>query len=225
MAAAAIGALVYAFFQVRAARNDAHDQTAKEIWKEYHIKGLEYPEFSNPEKLLKNWDYAEENKLDGSHEKFLKYTWFVSFLLLVCDEILRLRHGSNWDQIVTNNLEWHKVYLTSEAFERDEYEVQSPKLRAKIRALNDRPAVVVKVGDQHTATMTLTRRRFRATHIRCQWSPTQPINLTKKEKLQYRIGREDAVVDAFMGRRVGLIIDQGTPALKRSKSKWTRPWG
>ena len=88
--------------------------------------------------------------------------------------------------------------------------------------MNDTPAAIVKVGEQHTVTMTLTRRRFRATHIRCQWSPTQPISLTKKEKLQYRIGREDAVADAFMGRRVGLIIDQGTPQLKRSKPTWTR---
>ena len=45
-------------------REMRHEQTAKEIWKEYHIKGIEYPEFSNPEELLKNWDYEEINSMD-----------------------------------------------------------------------------------------------------------------------------------------------------------------
>src|SRR5262245_33130737 len=83
MAVAAVVALVYAIVQVRSQRKDAREQTAKEIWKQYHLTGLEYPYFSEPEVLVTlNF---EKKTLNGDYEKFLKYTWFVSLLLVVCD--------------------------------------------------------------------------------------------------------------------------------------------
>jgi hypothetical protein len=137
MAGAAVWALWYAIKQIEfakeqaeSARADAREQTAKIIWTDYHVKGLEHPEYSNPQELLRF------HTLKPNQRKYLEYTWFVSFLLLVCDEILRLQGGTNWKQIVKDNLGWHHEYLKSQKFkESGEYEVQSEKLKKEIRAI------------------------------------------------------------------------------------------
>jgi hypothetical protein len=153
MAGAAVWALLYAIKQIESAkqqaesaRADAREQTAKQIWTDYHIKGLEYPEFSNPQELL------GFQTLKPNQRKYLEYTWFVSFLLLVCDEILRLQGGANWKQIVKDNLGWHHEYLKSRKFkESGEYEVQSEDLKKEIRAIQRKkfkgPSSRTKVRD------------------------------------------------------------------------------
>jgi hypothetical protein len=142
MALAALVALAYAIKAIRSQRADAREQTAKHIWTEYHLKGLEHPRFSNPEDLSNKFNHAKKT-LNRSEQKYLEYTWFVSFLLLVCDEILRLRRGAywkkflpfrrgtNWEQIVINNLVWHREYLKY-GLEDNEYKVQSRALKEKI---------------------------------------------------------------------------------------------
>ena len=79
-------------------------------------------------------------------------------------------------------------------------------------AMNDKTAAFVRsfrVGEQHTVTMTLTRRRFCISRITCRWSPNKPTNLTKEEKRQYRSGRAAAVADAYgsMSGRIVLIME------------------
>jgi hypothetical protein len=152
MAAAAVAGLLYAVVQVASARKDAREQTAKAIFTEYHLKGLEYPDFSDPQELstLK----VENETLNESREKFLKYAWFVSLLLLVCGEILRLgrptilekilplRRGMKWDDIVTDKLGWHRAYLehlVNDPKYRYEFEYQSPELQQKIRQVVNAP--------------------------------------------------------------------------------------
>jgi hypothetical protein len=78
--------------------------------------------------------------------------------------------------------------------------------------MKDRTGAFVRsfpVG-KHIVTMTLTRRRFLAGRITCQWSPPRPSGLTEEEKREYRSGRAAAVADAYGSKRgrFGLIIER-----------------
>jgi hypothetical protein len=127
MALAAIAALLYAFMEVRSSRQDTREATAIQTWMEYYLHSLEHPRYACPE-LLK-LDY---NKLDEHDEEFNNYQLFVSFMLLACDQVIRLpedKDGPNWEQFVKNNVGYHKAYL-----ERTEsYRRFSPKLVSKIK--------------------------------------------------------------------------------------------
>ena len=78
-------ALVFGIWQIRSSRADSREATAKQIWMEYYLRCIEYPKFANPE--LSKLDYKNQT-LDGKKEKFFDYQWFVSFMLLVCDEVI-----------------------------------------------------------------------------------------------------------------------------------------
>jgi hypothetical protein len=128
-------ALVLGIVQVLSARASQREATAKEIWKEYHLVGLEYPTLANVD--WSKLDY-EKREYDGDRGKFCDYQWFVAFILLACDEILRLRGGADdwdWEQIVKNNIKWHWDYIESSAF--DEREVLSPRLLRKIDQIRE----------------------------------------------------------------------------------------
>ena len=78
-------ALVFGIWQIRSSRADSREATAKQIWMEYYLRCIEYPKFANPE--LSKLDYKNQT-LDGKKEKFFDYQWFVSFMLLACDEVI-----------------------------------------------------------------------------------------------------------------------------------------
>jgi hypothetical protein len=129
---AAVIALWFAIKQVRSSREDAREQTAKEIWKAYYLHSIDHPELANPE--LSKLDF-EKQELDGSRQEFYKYQWFVSFMLLACDEVLSLRgDGPDWDKFVENNVGYHRRYLNSRAFEKTQH-LFSPKLLNKINEI------------------------------------------------------------------------------------------
>ena len=137
-AAAAIGGLWFAGVQIRFARDQIQsardiqrEATANEIWMNYEHRGLEYPKYANPE--LSVLDY-EWKTLDGNRQEYYKYEWFVSFMLLACDAVLLLDHGSGWDVVVKNNLRYHRNYLTSETYKEDLH-VQSPAIQRMIEEL------------------------------------------------------------------------------------------
>jgi hypothetical protein len=126
---AAFVALWFGIRQVQSSREDAREATAKSIWMAYHVHGIEYPKYANPE--LSKLDYKNE-KLDGDQGKFYEYQWFVSLMLLACDEVLRLRGGSDWERIVKNNIRYHLPYINSGKPFRESEEILSPELRSKI---------------------------------------------------------------------------------------------
>jgi hypothetical protein len=133
MAATAVTACWYAFVEVRSARDDSHEATAKEIWMWYHLYALEYPKLAYPDSS--KLDY-EKGEYEGDTEQFNDYTWFVSFMLLTCDELLRLRGDAtdwNWEQVVKNNIGFHWDFINSPAFEFGE--VISPRLRQQIEEI------------------------------------------------------------------------------------------
>jgi hypothetical protein len=96
---AALFALRYGIKQVQSSREDSREATAKQIWKDYHLHGIQYSELANPD--FSKLDCKKE-EYDGDRGKFYDYQWFVSLMLLACDEVLRLRGGSDWERIVKN---------------------------------------------------------------------------------------------------------------------------
>ena len=128
-ALAAIVALVFGVWQVLAARAVQREATAKEIWKEYYLSCVDHPELANPG--LSKLDLKKQ-ELGGDRGKFYDYQWFVSFMLLACDEVLQLRGGGpDWERFVQNNVGYHHDYIRSPAFEKSQH-LFSPELQSKI---------------------------------------------------------------------------------------------
>src|SRR5262249_39083171 len=89
MALSAIAALLYAFVEVRSARDDSREATAIQTWMEYYLRCLDYPQYACPD--LKKLS-------DAKIQEFYKYEWFVSFMLLACDQVILLpKDGPNWE--------------------------------------------------------------------------------------------------------------------------------
>ena len=97
----AVVALVFAILQIRSSREDTQEATAKSTRMEYYLRCIEFPKYVNPE--LSKLDYKKQT-LDGSPGKFFEYQWFVSFMLLACDEVIRLRGGADWERFAENNV-------------------------------------------------------------------------------------------------------------------------
>ncbi len=117
-AASLIGgcALVGAAGQISAARVIS----AKETYRGYLDKALDYPAFANP-------SIAAEPL---SEEEFERYEWFVSYLLNSCDEILiSMPRDEGWSAACADQISYHRDYLTSDGFEemREHY---SPRLQS-----------------------------------------------------------------------------------------------
>ena len=135
MGLAALGALYYAWDQIRSSRADSHEATAKSLRSDYLLQALQYPELANPD--TSKLDFANEEYC-GTRDKFFDYTWFVSYVLAHCDELLRLSGDDdwNWEQIVENNISYHWDYIKSPLFARTEHNVLSPRLRRKIEEID-----------------------------------------------------------------------------------------
>ena len=131
-ALAAIIALLFGIVQVMAARADTREATAKAIWMEYYRLCILYPNYANPE--LSKLDFKKQ-ELDGDRQKFFDYQWFVSFMLLACDEVIRLHGGGpDWEEFVENNVGYHREYIKSPAFE-ERYHLFSTELIRKIHQI------------------------------------------------------------------------------------------
>jgi hypothetical protein len=111
-AVAAVVALVFGIWQVRASEASSREATAKQIWMNYELRGFEEPRFANPS--IADIDYKARSFI-GDAEQFLKYEWFVSFMLLACEEVLRLG-GKDWENGVDDNLLSHWPYLGGPLF-------------------------------------------------------------------------------------------------------------
>src|SRR5262245_18167578 len=100
---------LFAIWQIRSSREDTQEATAKSTWMEYyHLRCIEFPKNAKPE--LSKLDY-EKQTLHGSPGKFIEYQWFVSFMLLACDEVIRLRGGADWERFAENNVGYHRDYI------------------------------------------------------------------------------------------------------------------
>jgi hypothetical protein len=117
--------------QIQSARDIQREATANDIWMNYEQRGLEYPKYANPE--LSVLDYKQKT-LDGDRQKFYEYEWFVSFMLLACDAVLLL-DSRGWEEVVEDNLRYHRPYLKSKTFAKEGLHLQSDAIRFMIEEL------------------------------------------------------------------------------------------
>lgn len=110
---AAVCALVFGIIQVLSARATQRESTAKQIWMTYELQGLKHPRLSNPELVTLDHD---RKLLDGDKMAYAQYEWFVSFMLLACEEVLRLSAGPHWESAVSHNLDVHWSYISHPDF-------------------------------------------------------------------------------------------------------------
>ncbi|NOI27764.1 hypothetical protein [Vibrio coralliilyticus] len=105
-----VGSLgVYA--QISSSNASGQLATATDLYDTY----LEFA-FDNP-KYAENFDYLGPRV---SKEENVKYTWYVSRLLFVSEEILKLsldnENKREWCETIFSQLEYHEKYLTSHDF-------------------------------------------------------------------------------------------------------------
>jgi hypothetical protein len=129
-------AVWYGGKQIKWSREDAREATAIQTWMDYYLHCLAYPQYGCPETLT--LDFTKLDKLGSAKEirESDKYQWFVSFMLLACDLVIRLpkgKGGPNWEQFVRSNVGYHSDYLKSRYF-KENYELTlSPELNRKIK--------------------------------------------------------------------------------------------
>lgn len=131
--------LVFAIVQIRSNQASQREATAKEIWMSYELRAFDYPRFNNPQAAAVD---HEAQTFDGDFDKYMQYESFVSFVLLACDEALRLG-GKDWENAVDDNLMLHWDYLGSPRF-APYMKNMSPLMRRRLDTLTRKQAKIVR---------------------------------------------------------------------------------
>lgn len=135
-AVVALSALFIAITQLRQNKANQRESTAKEIYKEYLKMAVEYPRHAYPTK-----EFIENIR---GKEEFDRYTWFVSYMLFACDEILTLsKERKLWRKVVKEQLWFHISYLSSPDFyqtaELEGYGHEMNTLVIEMKQKHDKP--------------------------------------------------------------------------------------
>ncbi len=111
-------ALIFGIVQLRANERTRRKNNAEALWREYELLCIEHPRFANPKDNEVVLD-LDQLLLDGSPSNFTQYEYFVSLLLYACDSIKEAypRGRPDWDRSVDDELNWHRIFLTSNYFE------------------------------------------------------------------------------------------------------------
>ena len=100
-AIAAVVGVFMAWHQIKESRLSAKESTATNLFHQSLTLSLQYPRFGDPADL--------EN---FNREDLSQYEWFVSAMLLSCEEILLVTDGNvEWRNSVKGNLSVHSAYL------------------------------------------------------------------------------------------------------------------
>lgn len=127
--AALIGAPV-AYLRIRAYRLARQELIAKDLYKSYIMLAVDHPDLAYP--ATRTIDYPK-CQFDASREKFEKYEWFISYLLMTASEILNLEtEGKNWRGLMRVQIWYHKRYFDTFQDDTKMYLKHQP---ANVRAL------------------------------------------------------------------------------------------
>ena len=127
-------ALAWAYREYKRHQRNHKESLAKGIYSDYLKLAVEYPDLAYPS--------PRSIKELTSSENFKKYTWFVSYVLVACDEILSLcshniEDGNKWKTVIKEQIKFHKVYLSSSEFlntrEIEGYSEELKKLINEVR--------------------------------------------------------------------------------------------
>ena len=105
----ALGALAFAYLQIRFAQRSQREATAKEIYRDYLRLSFDNPNLASPDE--------GDQKIIADY----KYRWFAAVMLNACEEILEVfATDITWREVVLAEMEYHKRYLHSKFFLADD---------------------------------------------------------------------------------------------------------
>lgn len=133
---AALVALVIAYTQLRQNRRIHRESTAKAIYKEYLRIAVEHPHLAYPRS-----GHIESIR---NTEEYVRYTWFVSYMLFACDEVLALsRETRQWRGVIKEQVKFHLNYLSSPEFyetnEHSGYSLEMQKILDEVKRAHNMP--------------------------------------------------------------------------------------
>jgi hypothetical protein len=115
----AIVALAFAIVQICVTRNSQREATAKDIYRDYLKLAFENPKFANPAKFVGTAKGCWKNKDEWKQDE--RYRWFVAFMLNSYDEIASTNlRDETWRKVILYDFKFHKDYLSSPEFEKEE---------------------------------------------------------------------------------------------------------
>jgi len=104
----AVGALGFAYLQIRGAQRSQREATARDVYRDYLRLAFEHPTLATPEggrKIIQND----------------KYRWFVAITLNACEEIHEVfEDDDTWREVILAEMEYHVPYLKSKFFLADD---------------------------------------------------------------------------------------------------------
>jgi len=118
-----IGALLFAWMQLRLNRANQRETTAKATFREFLKLAVEHPELAE----------GNYESLISDDERQKKYEWFVGYLLWAAEEILEYaENDSTWQFNLKLVAGKHRAY-----FRTPEFQSELPAYSSKVRSLVD----------------------------------------------------------------------------------------
>jgi len=89
-------------------------QTANETYNDYLRLCIQYPELSSYDVAKKRFKFSSPSYVRAACTiDTERYLWFVSYLLNACERIiLDSKDGSDWHDVIWDQLDYHKPILT-----------------------------------------------------------------------------------------------------------------
>ena len=111
----AVVALAGAIWQVVVGRLTQREATASALYGSYLELAVEHP-------MLARGHISPPPDTTKVDPEFERYEWFVSVMLHAFEQILELTKGDTiWRKAITDQIDYHKEYLSSPVFIREHY--------------------------------------------------------------------------------------------------------
>jgi hypothetical protein len=124
----AVGAVIAAFLQVRAARAVQREALARQAYNDYLKLCFAEPAFASGD-----WQKGPSGL--PPELLFEKYEWFVSVMLGACEAILlHVSDKDEWRDAIQSQISYHSNYIRSQQFQKyyaSHYSIQLRKLLAQ----------------------------------------------------------------------------------------------
>jgi hypothetical protein len=137
-------AVVFAIVTIITNRKTQQKNIASETWRDYEKISFEHPQFSMREKTI---DFlAKKLVIAGQplpidavaqeffyRENFFKYQWYISIMLLSCEEVLKNKLEKDWETALKHQMRIHEIFINSDYFVDIYYDFLSPKLQFLVK--------------------------------------------------------------------------------------------
>ncbi len=144
-ALAIVVAVVLAFYTVITNQITQQKNIAAETWRDYEKISFENPQFLMREKTI---DFlAKKLVIEGQpvpidavereffyRENFSKYQWYISIMLLSCEEVLKIKKlEKDWENTLKHQMKIHENFISSDHFIDVYYNLLPLKLQLLVR--------------------------------------------------------------------------------------------